>query len=424
MLMLTPKNKRLWQLPWGYPETVLTLIAIVMAGYALQASLGNVDFHYLHWPVNGMCGLILVVVILLLAVWLRSNPFILWFSGVSFSVGLLGALLLFTIVMGLTPQMETNGAAPHHLITKLGLNRMTTSWPFVLLYITLLLSLGTLVVRNMIPFRRAKYAFYLNHLGLWLVLFTTGLGASDLRRYVMYVQVKDNNPEWRVYNEKNEVLELPVAIYLEEFILEQYDTRLTIIDNGSGEALPKDFPQFVQLGSDLPKGQLLEWEVEVLAYIPEAVRTLNEAYEEIPMAGSAPAANVKITNTKNGQTKTGWVSCGSFAQLYRKIDLDSTRSLVMTAPEPKRFASKVVVYSQYANKPDSALIEVNKPLEHHGWMIYQYSYEEKLGKASPYSSFELVYDPWKKYVYFSFLLLAIGSLALFLQLKKRRGERL
>ena len=49
MLMLTPKNKRLWQLPWGYPETVLTLIAIVMAGYALQASLGNVDFHYLHW---------------------------------------------------------------------------------------------------------------------------------------------------------------------------------------------------------------------------------------------------------------------------------------------------------------------------------------------------------------------------------------
>ena len=164
----------------------------------------------------------------------------------------------------------------------------------------------------------------------------------------------------------------------------------------------------------------MEWEVDVLKYIPEAVRTRNEAYDAVPMPGSAPAARVKMTNSHNGQSQTAWVSCGSFAQLYRKIDLDSTRSLVMTAPEPKRFASRVVVYSQFADEPDTAVIEVNKPLEHQGWMIYQYSYEEKLGKASPYSSFELVYDPWKKWVFLSFLLVAVGSVTLFWQVKKRK----
>jgi hypothetical protein len=236
----------------------------------------------------------------------------------------------------------------------------------------------------------------------------------------MFVQIKDDNPEWRVYNDKNEMLELPVDIYLEEFILEQYDTKLTIIDKKTGESLPEAAPEFLQLDSLRPKGELMGWKVEVLKYYPDAVRTRSEEFDQVPMPGSAPAALVRVSNTENSFSKTAWVTCGSFAQLYRKIDLDSTRSLVMTAPEPKRFASRVVVYSEYAEKPDTALIEVNKPLEHHGWMIYQYSYEEKLGKASPYSSFELVYDPWKKYVFGSFLLLVLGSLSLFIQIKKRK----
>ncbi len=422
--MTNETKKRLWLTPWGYPESILVILAMVLAGYALQISLSNVDFNYLSWPVNGIVGGILILLILILAIPLGTKKAVLWFSGVTFSVSLLGVLLALTIIMGLTPQVKVSEAVPHDIATVLGLNTMTSSWPFVLLYITLLLSLGVLVVRFMIPFRWNKYAFYLNHLALWLVLFTTGFGAADLRRYVMYVQIKDDNPEWRVYNEKNEVLELPIAIYLNEFILEQYDTKLTIIDSKTGESLPVSLPAFLQLDSTRPKGELLEWKVEVLSYLSEAVRGRNDEYQQVPMPGSAPAAKVKITNKITNHSQTAWVSCGSFAQLYRKIDLDSSRSLVMTAPEPKRFASNVVVYSESSEKPDTATIEVNKPFERDGWMIYQYSYEEQMGKASPYSSFELVYDPWKKYVFASFLLLAIGSIALIWQLKKRKDNSL
>lgn len=418
--MTNETKKRLWASPWGYPESILAVLAVMLSGYALQVSLGCIDFHYLRWPVNGILGLILILIILILGIPYRKKRFVQWFSGVDFSVSLLGGLLLLVVFMGLTPQVEAANAVPHDIATILGLNRMTCSWPFVSLYVALLLSLGTLTARHLADFDKRKYAFYLNHLGLWLALFTTGLGAADLRRYVMYVQVKADNPEWRVYSEDNKVLELPVAIYLDDFILEQYDPKLAVIDRKTGESLPKALPEFVQLDSLQPEGKLLNWQIKVLKYIPDAVRTRTEEYGEVPMPGSAPAAKVQVTDPATGKSRTGWVSCGSFAQIYRKMDLDSTCSLVMTSPEPKRYASKVVVYSQYTDKPDTATIEVNKPLEHHGWMIYQYSYEEKMGKASPYSSFELVYDPWKKYVFLSFLLLAAGSVALFWKIKNRK----
>jgi hypothetical protein len=415
-------KKVLWKSPWGYRESIWVCVAIVVAGYAMQLSRGCFDFNLLRWPVNGVLGLILLTSVLILGGVFQRSKFVTWFSGVSFSVSLLGVILLLTIIMGLTPQVAGKDVTPHHWVSILGLNRMTASWPFVLLYATLLLSLGLLVVRTMMPFRWHKYAFYLNHLGLWLALLTTGLGAADLKRYVMYVKEKDDNPEWRVYNEKDEVLELPIAIYLNEFTLEQYDPKLTIIDIHSGESQPLQSPDFLQMDSILPKGHLMGWNVEVLSYLPDAIRTKDEAYEAIPMPGSAPAANVRMVNKQTGDVKTGWVSCGSFAQMYRKIDIDSTYSLVMTAPEPKSFASHVIVYSHDSENADTAIIKVNQPHQMDGWGIYQYSYDEPMGKASMFSSFELVYDPWKKYVYLSFLFMAVGSVSLFWQISKRKGK--
>lgn len=395
------------------------MFALLIAGYALQISFGNINFHLYRWPVNGFLGGLLLFIILALGILFQKNHIVRWFSGVHFAVSLMSALLVHTIIMGLTPQISSLSVHVS-LVSNLGLNQMTSSWPFVLLYVTLLLSLGTLSVRRMIPFQLNQYAFYLNHWGLWLVLFTTGLGAADLKRYVMYVQVKDENPEWRVYNEKEEMLELPIALYLDEFILEQYDPKLTIIDKQTGEILPRKLPEFIQLDRPSASVNILEWQVDVLKYLPQAVPALDGTYQELPMPGSAPAARVKITQIATGKTDSAWISCGSFAQLYSKYDLDSRHSLAMTLPEPKRFASKVILYSKYEEKTDTALIEVNKPLSHHGWMIYQYSYDENAGKASAYSSFELVYDPWKNFVYLSFILVALGSIALFQQRKTRK----
>ncbi len=92
----------------------------------------------------------------------------------------------------------------------------------------------------------------------------------------------------------------------------------------------------------------------------------------------------------------------------------------MTRPEPKRFASDIGVYTR-SGKSVRHLLEVNKPLSIDDWTIYQYGYDNEMGKASAYSSFELVYDPWLKLVYVGIVLFALGSLCLFWTGRKKKG---
>lgn len=101
--------------------------------------------------------------------------------------------------------------------------------------------------------------------------------------------------------------------------------------------------------------------------------------------------------------------------------LDETYGLVMTQTEPKRFMSDIVVYTE-DQRVDSTQLEVNKPLKVGNWMIYQFGYDNVAGKASTYSSFELVYDPWLPAVYAGIVLFALGSICLMWSgNKKKKG---
>ena len=99
------------------------------------------------------------------------------------------------------------------------------------------------------------------------------------------------------------------------------------------------------------------------------------------------------------------------SQLYMTLPLDSQYCVVMTQAEPKRFMSDVTVITEHEDDVN-AQIEVNKPLKVGDWMIYQYGYNTQAGKASTYSSFELVYDPWLWSVYIGIILFAMGSVCL------------
>ncbi len=418
------EKKKLWKSPWGYGESILITLAILLVGYSFQLLKGCIDYHLFSWPLNGCFGLLVIFFSIIFGVVFKQSSFALWFSGSKFAICLMGALLLLTLIMGLTPQISDLEYIPDNWISLYGLNRMTSSWPFTFLYITLLLSLGVLVVRFMIPFRLNNVPFYLNHFGIWMVLMSTGLGFADLKRYVMHVKLNDTNPEWRAYNDKGEMLELPIAIYLKDFQMEQYNPKLAVINSHSGKVLPVKNPGFFQLDSINSIGNLMEWKIQIDSYLQNAVPEKEYKYQEKLIPGSAPAAKVRLLNTINGIEKTGWVSCGSYAQLYCKIDLDSARSLIMTVPEPKSFASHVIIYTKNSSHTDTAIIKVNHPFEKGSWFIYQYSYDEKMSKASTFSSFHLVCDPWKNLVFFSFALLAAGSISLFCQKRKRKVVKL
>lgn len=422
--MLENKNaKQIWQYPWLFTESILVVTGVYLMGMALQLTIGSFKFSNLAWPINIILGVVTLCIVFLSSLKKRSY-FFQWIAGVPFTVSIIGALVIQTVIMGFTPQVTESVVVSRTVVDIVGFTKMTSAWPFVLTIYFTMIALSAAIFNRLKNPKWVDYAFYLNHVGLFLFLFAAGYGASDIKRYVMFVEENAEMPEWRVYSENKDVLELPIAIKLNDFTLDEYEPKLAIIDRQSGEAIPEKTPDYFQIDKRIMQGKIANYSVSVDTFLMEAVRNSDSSYKEVPMPGSCPAALVTIEDKKTGFKKTGWVCCGNYAQLYMPITINEKYSLVMTRPEAKRFASDIEVISSTGEKT-TAIIEVNKPLKNGSWTIYQYGYDNDAGKASNYSSFELVYDPWLNAVYVGISLFAIGCLSLFwIGSTKRKVEKL
>ena len=84
----------------------------------------------------------------------------------------------------------------------------------------------------------------------------------------------------------------------------------------------------------------------------------------------------------------------------------------MTIPEVKKFSSDLTIFTKEEGKID-VIIEVNKPFKFKGWEIYQYSYDDTLGKWSNISILELVKDPWLPFIYLGIFMMIGGAFYMF-----------
>lgn len=408
------EQKNWWHTPWGYKESLVVVAGFILVGWLLQLTIGDFNYEIIRFPVNAtLLGFIFLIVLLITLK--HKSAFFNWLSGIPLSISTIAGLLLMGIIMGLVMQAPPSGHS-HHIF---GFDAMTRSWAFVLVYFLTIINLSSVVIRRLLNFNWRDYAFYLNHIGLLLLLMSAGMGAADLRRYVMYVE--EGNTEWRVYNEEKEALELPVAIKLNDFYMEEYIPKLAILDKSTGDAIPKAKPQMIQIDTLQPVFEIAGWKIEVKEYLHDAIRNSDTTYRYMPMPGACPAALVTVTNPKEKIEKTGWVCCGNFAQLYMTLELNEQLSLVMTRPEPKLFRSDIVVYTEN-EKMISHQLEVNEPLSIDNWMIYQYGYDTDRGRASAWSSFELVYDPWLWWVYIGLWTFIGGSVLLMWEGKKKKHK--
>jgi hypothetical protein len=403
--------RKLWQPPWGFPESLLFAAGLAGVGFLLQLSIGHFDFYILHAPANVIALAMLLALIALGAVF-RASAGVRWLSGIPFAVALIAALLVLSLYMELTPQLARPDPHPLGLVARLGFTRMISSWPFVLLYGTVLVSLGITTARRLIHCTKDDFAFVCNHLGLWILLAAAGFGAADMERVVMYV--REGETQWRVFDQRGRALELPLAIKLKDFVLEEYPPRLAIIDQQTGKPIPEGKPGYYQIDTRRPRGQLGEWgewAITLDEYLHEAVR-VNGEYRASPMPASTPAAKVTARNTRSGEVVSGWISGGgNIPGFFAALTLDSGHVLAMTAPEPRRYASEITVLTRDGASLDATL-EVNKPVSIGDWMIYQYSYDNALGKMSAYSGMELVRDPWLLPAQTGMALMALGALLL------------
>lgn len=408
-----------WKQPWGYKESFVVTGGLIIVGWMLQLTIGLFNYDILLFPVNVMVMSLILIIALLWSFRSKSQTFI-WLSGVPLSVSNIAGLLLYSLIMGFSMQAPPGAT---HSQSVLAFDAVTRSWSFILLYGFTLLNLSCVTVKRLHRFSRSDYAFYLNHLGLLLLLFAAGLGAADIRRYVMHVE--EDTTEWRVFSDNGDVLELPVAIKLNDFHMEEYMPKLAIIDRHTGDAQPEGKPDIWQIDTLKHETTIAGWKVKVHEYIADAVRMSDSTFRQVFMPGSCPAVFVEVS--KESTVHRGWVSSGNFAQLYMTLELDENLMLVMTRPEPSLFRSDVVVYTKDGSVIED-YIEVNRPLKAGHWMIYQYSYDSDRGKASQYSSFELVYDPWLLLVYIGLGLFVAGSVTMLwegnMKIKKKKDDQL
>lgn len=406
----------MWNKPWGLAEGIAVGGGLFATGLLLQAALGRIEWEALAAPVN--IGLLSGYLLLIATTHLMRRRVYLfrWLSSRAAAVSALGWVVILTVAMGLTRQLPADHPAPGLL----GFSQMLSSWPFVLIYLWLTTSLGLTILRTGFPLRWSKVPFWLNHAGLFVALVCATLGNADMQRLKMSTRI--GSTEWRATDDAGAVHELPLAVELQEFSIDEYPPKLMLVNNTTGEVVPAGKPEHILLEEDVSTGHLPDWEIAVIELLPMAASVATQdtvRFTEFHSIGATTAALVRARNIVDGTRHEGWVSCGSFLFPYKALRLDEGVSLVMPDREPRRFASAVRVYTQ-SGMTLADTIEVNRPLRVEGWKIYQLSYDEAKGRWSDISVFELVRDPWLPYVYTGIWMMIAGAVCMFVQFGKRK----
>ena len=420
----------MWKEPYSYKEGFVISGGLVVTGLMLQLSVGPLNWDIFMWPANIIA--LAVFIVLLALIWLlRSKSYFFRFITTAKAVvPAISTAVVMTVIMGLTKQTgEKNEPAD-----LLGFTKMLECWSFILIYIWMTVIVGEETIKQIATFRLRSLPSLLSHAGLFVVLTCGTLGSADMQRLRMYCE--QGKPEWRGLDAWNNVHELPVAIELEKFTIDEYPPKLMVIDN-EGKPLPIDKPDILEVEGSNASGTLAGFDISVLRRIDNAMpAALARMAEGMPaqmlsqirmdslgqalnkdgyVFSSAPGSECALlVKAQPHGTKplSGWVTCGSYQFRYQGLPLDSLHTLVMATREPKQYSSLVDVYTK---KGESlrARIEVNRPLKVDGWNIYQLSYDQQMGKWSTLSVFELVSDPWLPVVYIGIFLLAVGAVGMF-----------
>ena len=203
----------MWEKPWTMKEGFLIGGGLIIAGLALELSVGPVVWEAFAWPVNGivLAGFLFMIAAMFL---LRKKVYAFQFIGTyQAAIPAMVYAVVLTIIMGLTRQ-QAGGR---------WLNDMLSFWPFVLIYVYIAVILGVIILQRLLHLHSWKrdVPFLLNHLGLFLALTTATLGNADMQRVKMICAIDE--PEWRAMTTDGRIIEMPIAIELKKFIMETYD---------------------------------------------------------------------------------------------------------------------------------------------------------------------------------------------------------
>ncbi|MBO7419370.1 MAG: cytochrome c biogenesis protein ResB [Bacteroidaceae bacterium] len=407
----------MWDKPWSMKEGFAIGIGLMAIGLVLQFSMGAVEWGLLAWPVN--------IIVLVCFILMASTMFVLrnkvyavrFLATYKCAVPALILVSALTIVMGLTRQVPDGQPAADWL----GITRMLSFWPFVLLYVYVAIILSQVTLKQLTQFNWRKMPSLVSHIGLLITLLTATLGSADMQRLQMVVNKE--TPEKRVVDMTTGMMkELNIAVQLKDFTIDEYPPKLMCYDEVSGVVLPEGNPETLLINASFDGGSLQGWHIEVDEVIDEAQPVAagdSTYYEEWHESGAVTAIHLKAIAPEGDRTEEGWVTAGSFLYPYQLLKVTQHQYIMMAEREPQRYLSKVEIMTE-SGKQEEADILVNQPYSIGGWKIYQLSYDTARGKWSDISVLELVRDPWLPYVYAGIYLMLAGAVLLLFTAQRRK----
>ena len=200
---------------WGLTFGSFVCCGLVAVGVLLQQTVGPVCWDAMAWPVN-----IIVLVVLLLGIismhsLRRKVHLFRWMATLQAGIPAMVACAMLTVLMGVTRQVPSG----HQPAEPIGITSMLTFWPFVLSYLWLVVLIGMVCMTRLMQPSLKGIPFLLNHLGIFIALVAGTLGNADMQRLIMTVQ--EGKTEWRAIDGRHHVHQLPVAIELHDFSIEE-----------------------------------------------------------------------------------------------------------------------------------------------------------------------------------------------------------
>ncbi|MDO4879938.1 MAG: cytochrome c biogenesis protein ResB [Capnocytophaga sp.] len=389
-----------------YRYAIFVALISLIIGLLAQYFLGSISKSWFSFPYNIFAGFTFLILATSVFFLFRKKAFIQHHSSAPFAIVTVAVLGFLTIGLG---SINFNPAeAPNSFMARFGLDDLTKTWYFALVFFMALTNLWFSVLKRSVVYQRKNIPFLLNHFGLWLVMFAGVLGQGDILRLKM--NLHKDKIEWRATDEQGRVVELPIALELKDFSIDIYPNKLFVIDT-LGMSLPKSKPIGFMLEKEGESSVLLDWKITLHQYLEKAIPDTDSTYISHTMWGATNAALVTVEHLPSHKKTTEWISAGNFQLPPRAIDLDPEHTLVMAPAEARKFQSEVLVYEREKETIRQEKIEVNHPIEVAGWRIYQVSYDERMGRWSDLSVVELISDPWLPVVYTGIFMLIIGGIA-------------
>lgn len=380
-------------------------LGLLIIGIIIEYALDGKGVNLPGWPLNFMILLVFVIYVLALHYFWKGKLKN-WLSSIQAAIGAITVYTILVILMGFINQSDQNASL---IVNNLGLSHINRSWYFLFISVYLLLILGLVILRRLkklLKFR--NLAFFLNHLGIWVVIAAASLGTGDLKRLTLPLLV--NQQSNLAYNKKK-LEKIPFTIRLNKFEVKNFNPNVIIYNYHNRKILNEAGINYTAELKNKFTYDKINFSVEKI--IKNAIASDN-GFIETDSANGQFAAFIKVSSPYFNDSV--WVSSGNYSKPSTVALINRDIGISLSLPQKKEYTSIIDIYDS-GNSIKNVHIEVNKPYNYKGYKIYQQGFD--MVDNSEVSILEIVKDPWLPVVYTGFIMLLIGSTMLFWLGKKR-----